>query len=1064
MKPRSYAKPTAPPPALEEVPRPALGAVRTMDRRLQMERGTTQALAESASLNEAAPKIIRTICETLGWAFGACWAIEPSDETMACNGTWGRGSPGLDAFLQATLGLKLSRNPGGLIRRTWMSGQAVWLRDVTADHSFRRGPVAVQAGLHSGFAFPIKTGTRVTGVMEFFSREILQPDAELLDSTSYIGSQIGQFCERTHAQERLRDTEEVLRAAFEHAAAGIAMLAPDGRWLRVNDALCRMLGYTQEELLRLDPLDVTPVPDRGRALGHLPQGDGAQATASAYERRYLRCDGQEIWAAESVNAVLGSDGRPKSFIAVITDITQRKRAQQLQRLEHAVTRCLAESEDATTALWSVVRAVCQAEGWACGEFWNVDGAAGVLRFGGYWSSMDQAFNRLLEDGKDLEFAPGVGLAGRVLQSGRPLWIADVGVDPRIRRREFATVGGLHGAFLFPVLAGTETLAVLVFWSQAIREPDQALLDGVHAIGSQVGQFLRRKQAEEVLRESEQRFHDNTIELAAIGVAHLAPDGRFIHASRWLCELLGYSREELLGLSFKQVSHPGDRDLADPPRAELMAGRTGSFQLEQRFQCKDGSIVWVGLSHSLKRGPDGTALYEISMVQDISARRQADERIQYLATHDGLTDLPNRVMFGQLLAHALETAHRYKRQLAVMFIDLDRFKIINDTLGHEAGDELLRIAAGRLKDSLRGSDVVARLGGDEFVVLLEEVKAPSNVAVVAQALLSALIKPLRISGRECRVTASIGIAMYPADGDDEQALMKNADIAMYVAKEEGKNNFQFYAEAKGARPQALQRMALEAALRGALERGEFSLQYQAKVDLGSNAISGVEALLRWNNPELGSISPAQFIPIAEETGLIVPIGKWVLRTACAQATVWQRQGLQEVCMAVNLSPRQFNDPELLPDIAAALRDSGMEPRLLELEITESMVMQDPERTVATLHAIKQMGVRLAIDDFGTGYSSLAQLKRFPIDTLKVDRSFVRDISTNPEDQAITAAIIAMGRTLSLTVVAEGVETKEQKSFLQARECDQMQGYYFSKPVPASQFAELLATHNAAVHSD
>ena len=1040
------------------------------DRRLQLERGTTQALAEAASLGEAASKVILAICRTLGWEFGACWTLQPGGDTMVCTATWAQDTPGLQAFRHATLDLKISRDPGGLIRRAWMGGEAVWLHDVSADPSFRRGPLALQAGLRSGFAFPIKAGTRVTGVMEFFSREILQPDEELLDSTRYIGSQVGQFSQRTHAQDQLRDAQLLLRAAFEHAAAGLALLAPDGRWVQVNDALCRMLGYTQDELLQLDMLAVTPPQDQSFAPGPWPgvagetpglwDGTVGQGLGATHERRYLRRDGGLIWAAVSVSAVQGPDGRPKHFIAVITDITAQRRAQQLQRLAHSVTRCLAESEDAAAAVQAVTRAVCETEGWVCGEYWGLDSRTGMLGLHNVWSAPDARLDHLFEGSRRMQIAPGMGLAGRTLQSGRPLWITDVDADPHVLHRESATAAGLHAAFLFPVVSGTETQGVLAFWSRDAREPDPALFEAAKAIGSQVGQFLRRKHAEEVLRVSEQRFLDHTIELAAIGVAHLAPDGRFLHASRWLCELLGYARDDLLTFTVQQVCHADDRDLAERRRAGLLAGRVASFHCEQRYLRKDGSTVWVGLSNSLKRSPAGEPEYELSMVQDITARKQADERIRYLATHDGLTALPNRVLFSQLLSHALATARRHQRQLAVLFIDLDRFKIINDTLGHEAGDQLLGIVAQRLKQAVRGSDIVARLGGDEFVVLLEETQSTAGVAVVAQALLPTIVKPMEIGGRECRVTASIGIAMYPADAEDELSLMKNADIAMYHAKEEGRDNFRFYSHA--IRPHALEKMALETALRRALEQGEFSLRYQAKVDLGSGAITGVEALLRWHNPELGSVPPAQFIPLAEETGMIVPIGKWVLRTACAQAMAWRGQGLPEIGMAVNLSPRQFNDAGLLQDIADVLKDSGMQPQSLELEITEGMVMHDPQRAVKTLHAIKAMGVRLAIDDFGTGYSSLAQLKRFPIDTLKVDRSFVRDLSTRPEDQAIAAAIIAIGRTLGLTVVAEGVETQEQKTFLQDRECDQMQGYFFSQPVSALQFAALLAAHDPAMH--
>jgi len=345
-----------------------------------------------------------------------------------------------------------------------------------------------------------------------------------------------------------------------------------------------------------------------------------------------------------------------------------------------------------------------------------------------------------------------------------------------------------------------------------------------------------------------------------------------------------------------------------------------------------------------------------------------------------------------------------------------------------------------------------------VVLVQELGEPDAIAAVARKILAATMKPFTLMGQECRVTASVGISMYPSDAQDEPTLMKNADIAMYAAKEEGKNNFQFYSSE--IQSQSLERLTLETCLRRALERNEFSLHYQAKVDLKNGAINGVEALLRWHSPELGQVSPAQLIPIAEETGLIVAIGKWVLKTACAQNMAWQREGLPPVCMAVNLSARQFSDPFLLQDIADVLRNTGMQPRLLELEITEGMVIQHPEKAIKLLTAIKALGVRLAIDDFGTGYSSLGQLKHFPIDTLKVDRSFIRDLHHDGEDRAITEAIIAMGKTLSLTVVAEGVETIEQETFLREHACDEMQGYYFSKPVIADQFAELLRGHGPA----
>jgi diguanylate cyclase (GGDEF)-like protein len=434
------------------------------------------------------------------------------------------------------------------------------------------------------------------------------------------------------------------------------------------------------------------------------------------------------------------------------------------------------------------------------------------------------------------------------------------------------------------------------------------------------------------------------------------------------------------------------------------------------------------------------------------KTKADARIEYLASHDSLTSLPNREMFNELLHFSIATARRYQRQFALLFIDLDRFKIINDSLGHEAGDALLKEIAGRLRQNLRSNDIVARLGGDEFVVMLDNTGARGDIEAMARKLLSAVSQSVLLSGHECHTTASIGIAMFPDDGADVDTLTKNADTAMYLAKEDGKNGFRFFTREE--RMQSIERLMLETSLRHALARNQFSLNYQPKVDLATAQITGVEALLRWTHPERGVLPPAQFIPLAEETGLIVPIGRWVLKEACAQSMAWQRSGLQPVSMAVNLSPRQFGDEDLLEHIDEALGASGMSPALLQLEVTESMVMRNVPRAIKVLHAIRSRGIRLAIDDFGTGYSSMSLMKQFPIDTIKIDRSFVRDLPDDSEDRAIAQAIISMGKALGMTVVAEGVETTGQATFLRSHACDEMQGFLFSKPLPPAQMAGLL----------
>lgn len=755
----------------------------------------------------------------------------------------------------------------------------------------------------------------------------------------------------------------------------------------------------------------------------------------------------------SINGVpvFNREGTFLGYRGITREVTEEKVHERLQQLERQVSRILLDVEKITDGIQEAIHSICISEDWDAGQYWHPNNDKGVMRYFAGWYVDPESVHEVVDNIQHIEFSKGSGLVGAVWESGKTLWVSDLTKEGKLQRKNLAALTGWRQGLLFPVNFGNEVIGVLAFYAVHIQEPDERLLSMFQILGTLIGNYLHRLDALEQLRESEDRYH-STVELAAIGITHVSTNGRFIHVNPRFCSMLGYTPDELTGTSVKAISHPDDIDATDQERDKLRKGEIEFFKIEKRYLHKKGTTVWVSLTITTKRDKHGRSLYDISIVEDITTRVEAEQKVQYLATHDEMTNLPNRALFLQLLSQALASGKRYHRKFAVIFIDLDRFKHINDSLGHEAGDKLLINMASRFRDCLRNSDIVARLGGDEFVVLVQEISLESQVALVARNILSAAIKPMEIMGQDCRVTASLGICMYPDGAQDEQTLMKHADMAMYQAKAEGKNNYQFYSEAIVSH--TIEKMALESHLRRAMENREFQLHYQAKVNIGSGSISGVEALLRWNNPELGSISPSRFIPVAEEMGLIIPLGKWVLRTACEHCIAWQKQGLAPICVSVNISPRQFSDPDLTDYIKEVLNDTGMEPALLELEVTESMIMHNMDEAITKLNEFKALGVQISIDDFGTGYSSLSQLKQFPIDTLKVDRSFIRDLPYDQEDMAITQAIITMGKTLGLTVIAEGVETEAQQAFLKSHACDQMQGFYFSKAIPPDQIPQLF----------
>jgi diguanylate cyclase (GGDEF)-like protein/PAS domain S-box-containing protein len=569
--------------------------------------------------------------------------------------------------------------------------------------------------------------------------------------------------------------------------------------------------------------------------------------------------------------------------------------------------------------------------------------------------------------------------------------------------------------------------------------------------------IERKAVEDALYIEKERA---LVTLNSIGDAVLCTNisGYITYLNLVAETMTGWGREEATGRPLAEVFRIIDgstrKPARDPMEMAVAQDRTVGLTVNCVLVRRDGFESAIEDSAAPIHDRAGRVIGAVIVFHDVSAARAMSFQMTYSAQHDLVTNLPNRLLFKDRVSQSIALAKRQNRSIAVIFLDLDRFKHINDSLGHATGDKVLQSVSKRLVGCVRASDTVSRQGGDEFVVLLSEIAYPEAAAASANKILLSLTAPHSIGGQDLHVDASIGISIYPEDGEDAETLIKNADTAMYHAKERGRNNFQFFKAEMNLK--AVERQSIEVDLRRALERKEFLLYYQPKVNLDTGEITGVEALIRWQHPDRGLLLPGQFVPIAEDCGLILQIGRWVLREACRQARAWQDAGLPPMRIAVNVSPVEFRDTGFVEGVRTALLKTGLEARYLDLELTEGVLMENAESTASALHELKSMGVHLAVDDFGTGYSSLSYLRQFPIDVLKIDQSFVQQITSNSDDSTIVTAIISMGKSLKHIVVAEGIETREQRAYLQTKFCTEGQGYLFSRPLAAAQFAHLVQT--------
>jgi diguanylate cyclase (GGDEF)-like protein/PAS domain S-box-containing protein len=1138
---------------------------------LRLEHAVARCVTEADTVSAGLKAVIQVVCEALDWDCGRFFRIDEEARTMRFAEFWAKPGPQFDLYIERSR--KVTYDPGvGLLGVVWKTGEPLWVADVARDPRASRKTIASEAGMHSAFVFPVNSGGKIIGVLGFNSGEIREPDENLVEAIHVIGAQIGLFVQRKQAEEVLRKSEERFRNLTELSSDWYWEQDENFRFTMFSDNLHRRLGPAMESLLGKTRWETSSSASEAEWNAHRAVLEARQPFRD-WEWQRIDEQGNLKIASISGKPIFDSDGHFRGYRGIGRDITDAKRSEEALRRFRA---SMDMSDDMillvdrkTMRFIDVNEAVIRNLGYSRAELLGMtpdqilpttlaqlESAYDEMIATGATQATRSAYRCM--DGSTLPFES----RRRVMRSGDGWLIVATARDIRERIAQEEALRKSNERFDMAVRATNDVIwdwdletdeiwwnenYTKVFgltreagdrsiqsWYQGIHPDDQGrVIAGVHrVIGSggenwsdeyrfrrqdggwvhvlDRGQVIRDESGRAVRmigamaditsrKRAEERIHNQAMRqrliaefgqqaFASVDVEDVfkrAVELISVSLNADLCSVLELDRdgkqlllkatsgwpEELRSRSAVAVRQGGRLEFVLSHREPLIIddlttdGRFPDSPPLLKLGVRSGIQVPIfgtagtfGILSAHARadrhfGPDDASfLQSVANILAVAIeRKNAQEHLERLAQFDSLTGLPNRHLFHDRLLKTMAQARRAGHPMAVLFIDLDRFKLVNDTQGHSAGDKLLQEAATRLLQCVRAGDTVGRFGGDEFGAIVSDLTKPGDAGVVAQKVLDAIAQPFRLDAHDTYVSASIGITLFPADGDNPEALVMNADTAMYRAKEQGRNTYQYFTREMNER--ALARVQMEAALRRAIDHKEFLLHYQPKVDLKTRLICGFEALLRWQRDDK-LVAPGEFVSVLEDAGLIVQVGEWVLQEVCTQIRAWQSEGLAVRPVTVNLSARQFQQKDFEASVRHVLRQAGVDPVLVQFELTESLLMSDPEGAARTLRGLKDSGVKISVDDFGTGYSSLAYLKRFPIDALKIDYSFIRDITTDPEDAMITLAIIGLAHSLKLKVVAEGVETQEQLELLAANGCDEIQGYRFSKPTTAAECGKMM----------